>query len=135
MVPGRAKAIHLQIDPHSGLPVYRQVMDQIRYYVASGVLRAGEQLPSIRELARRLSVNPATVVKAYTELEHAGVIEISHGRGAFVSDSAGRMSDAQRKKALRQVARQLAVEAHQMGAGADLVCRIVAEEMERLKHD
>lgn len=135
MAQGRAKAVHIQIDPHSGLPVYRQVMDQIRYYIASGVLRAGEQLPSIRALARRLSVNPATVVKAYTELQHGGVIEISHGRGAFVSDSAARMSDAQRKKSLQRSARQLAVEALQMGAGVDLVRRTVAEEMEKLKHD
>ncbi len=135
MAAARAKAIHIQIDPHSGLPVYRQVMDQIRYYIASGVLRAGEQLPSIRSLAQRLSVNPATVVKAYGELQHAGAIEISHGRGAFVSDSAARMSDAQRKKTLRRSARQLAVEARQMGAGVELVRRIVAEEMEKLKHD
>lgn len=135
MTPGQAKAIHIQIDPHSGVPVYRQVMDQIRYYVASGVLRAGEQLPSIRTLARKLSVNPATVVKAYSELQHAGAIVINHGKGAFVSDSAGGMSDAQRKKALRRTARQLAIEALQMGAGVDLVRRIVAEEMEKLEHE
>ena len=66
----RQKALHFQIDPRSGLPVYRQLMDQIKYYVASGGLRSGDQLPSIRDLATRASVNPTTVVKCYTELQH-----------------------------------------------------------------
>ena len=54
--------LHLQVDPHSGVPVYRQMMDQVKYYIASGVLRPGAQLPSVRELAQFLRVNPTTVV-------------------------------------------------------------------------
>jgi GntR family transcriptional regulator len=79
--------LHFQLSIHSGVPVYRQLMDQIRHYVASGVLAPGDQLPSIRELARFLAVNPTTIVKAYGELAHDGVIEIRHGRGAFVAES------------------------------------------------
>ena len=125
--------LHFQIDPHSGLPVYRQMMDQVKYYVASGTLASGDQLPSIRELAQSLSVNPTTVVKAYSELEHAGVIEMRHGKGAFVSDGASALSEREREKALRRLARQLAVEAMQMGANEKLVTRVVQEELAALR--
>jgi GntR family transcriptional regulator len=129
------KPLHLQIDPHSGVPVYRQMMDQVKYYVASGVLQPGDQLPSIRELAQKLSINPTTVVKAYSELEHGAVIEMRHGKGVFVAERSVRMSDREREKALRRLARQLAVEAAQMKAGSDLVLRIVQEELENLPAD
>ncbi|MBI2928506.1 MAG: GntR family transcriptional regulator [Verrucomicrobia bacterium] len=125
--------LHFQIDPHSGLPVYRQMMDQVKYYVAAGTLKAGELLPSIRELAQSLAVNPTTVVKAYSELEHAGVIEMRHGKGAFVSDGASALSEREREKALRRLARQLAVEATQMGADGKLVARVVQEELAALR--
>ena len=121
--------LHIQIDPHSGIPVYRQMMDQINYYVAAGTLRPGDQLPSIRELAQALSVNPTTVVKAYSELEHDEVIEMRHGKGAFVAEGAARLSDREREKALRRLARQLAVEAVQMGASPTLVQRVLEEEI------
>ena len=127
--------LHLQIDPQSGIPVYRQVMDQTKYYVASGSLRAGDQLPSIRELARALAVNPTTVVKAYNELQHEGVIEMRHGKGAFVADGAGRLSAGERTQALRRLARQLAVEASQMGASVDEVLGVVRDELEALSHE
>lgn len=124
--------LHFQIDPHSGVPVYRQVMDQVKYYIASGVLRAGDQLPSIRELAQSLAVNPTTVVKTYSELQHEGVIEMRHGKGAFVAEGLSRLSDRERDKALRRLARQLAVEAAQMGASERMVLRIVSEEMKEI---
>lgn len=124
--------LHLQIDPHSGLPVYRQMMDQIRYYIAAGVLATGDKLPSIRELAKKLSVNPTTVVKAYGELQHEGVIEMRHGSGVFVARATSSMSAAAKRKALRRLAIQLAVEARQMGATTELVMKLLAEELERL---
>jgi GntR family transcriptional regulator len=124
--------LHLQIDPHSGVPVYRQMMDQINYYVASGTLRPGDQLPSIRELSQALSVNPTTVVKAYTELAHDEVIEMRHGKGAFVADGATRLSEREKEKALRRLARQLAVEAVQMGAAKSLVHRLLGEELNEI---
>jgi GntR family transcriptional regulator len=104
-------------------------MDQLRYYVASGVLLSGDQLPSIRELAQKLAVNPTTIVKAYTELEHARVIEMHHGKGVFVAEHTMRLSDREREKAIRRIARQLAVEAAQMNASSDLVINIVKDEL------
>ena len=127
--------LHLQINPNSGVPVYRQVMDQIKYYVASGLLAPGAQLPSIRSLATSLAVNPTTIVKAYTELQHGGVVEMKQGKGAFVAESAGALSEAQLNEALKQLARQLAVEAAQMGASAELVMKVVGEELQKVRHD
>lgn len=124
--------LHLHIDPHSGLPVYRQIIDQIKYYIASGTLRAGHQLPSVRELAQRLSVNPTTIVKAYAELEHEEVIIIQHGRGAFVGEQNTTASQFQKDKVVRRLARQLAVESMQIGASHDMVLKVLNEEWEHL---
>lgn len=128
----RQKALHFQIDPRSGLPVYRQLMDQIKYYVASGALRSGDQLPSIRDLAVRASVNPTTVVKCYTELQHEGVVEMKHGKGAFVAASSSEMTDAERRKILGQLAKQLLVEAKQLGASRELVEEVIRDEWDGL---
>jgi GntR family transcriptional regulator len=121
--------LHLQLDERSGVPVYRQMMDQLKYYVASGTLRPGDQLPSIRELASALTVNPTTVVKAYSELERDGVIEIRHGKGAFVADNATALSVADQEKALRRSAKQLAVEATQLQVEPPKVITVVREEL------
>jgi GntR family transcriptional regulator len=125
--------LHLQVDPHSGVPVYRQMMDQVKHAVAAGILKAGDQLPSVRELAQTLSVNPTTVVKAYGELQHEHVIEIKHGKGAFVAAGAPKVSEKEREALLRRQARQLAVEAAQLGAHPAVVLRILKEELEALK--
>ena len=108
--------LHFQLNLHSGVPVYRQLMDQIHHYVAAGALAAGDALPSIRELARALAVNPTTIVKAYGELAHEGVIVILHGRGAFVAERQPVWPAARRRERLRALASQFAVEARQMGA-------------------
>ena len=127
------RELHFQIDAHSGVPIYRQMMDQVKYYVAAGALRPGDQLPSIRELAQTLSVNPTTVVKAYSELEHEAVIDMRHGRGAFVADTVTRVSERAREKALRRPARQLAIEASQMGAPDEQVIRVLQQELADLR--
>jgi GntR family transcriptional regulator len=74
-------------NPSSGVPIYLQLMEQVKHAVETGALRAGDQLPGIRPLAEELVINPNTVAKAYRELEHEGVIELRHGAGAFVSGS------------------------------------------------
>ncbi len=74
----------LTVDPRSGVPIYLQVIEQIKRSVAVGVLSSGEQLPTVKQLALDLTINPNTVAKAYRELERDGVIETSPGRGSFV---------------------------------------------------
>ena len=72
-------------NPTLGVPIYLQLMEQVKHAIETGALRPGEQLPGIRPLAEELVINPNTVAKAYRELEHEGVIELRHGAGAFVS--------------------------------------------------
>ena len=75
-------------NPSSGVPIYLQLMEQVKHSIETGALRPGEQLPGIRPLAEELVINPNTVAKVYRELEHEGVIELRHGAGAFVSANA-----------------------------------------------
>src|SRR5215510_7692814 len=75
-------------NPSSGVPIYLQLMEQVKHAIETGALRPGEQLPGIRPLAEELVINPNTVAKAYRELEHEGVIELRNGAGAFVSANA-----------------------------------------------
>ena len=75
-------------NPSSGVPIYLQLMEQVKHGIETGALRPGDQLPGMRPLAEALVINPNTVAKAYRELEHEGVIELRHGAGAFVSRTA-----------------------------------------------
>src|SRR5262245_498368 len=85
-------------NPALGVPIYLQLMEQVKHAVETGALRPGDQLPGIRPLAEELVINPNTVAKAYRELEHEGVIELRHGAGAFVAAAgrAARSGDALR---------------------------------------
>ena len=76
-----------RINQSSGVPLYLQLMEQVKHAVETGALRTGDQLPTIRSLAEELVMNPNTVVRAYRELEHEGVLELKHGSGAFVKES------------------------------------------------
>ena len=75
-------------NPSSGVPIYLQLMEQVKHAIETGALRPGEQLPGIRPLAEELVINPNTVAKAYRELEHEGVVELRHGAGAFIAGGA-----------------------------------------------
>jgi GntR family transcriptional regulator len=77
--------ITFKLDSKSGVPIYRQIQDQIRYGIASGLLNPGEQLPTVRALAVELKVNPNTVIRAYSELERDGVVSSEQGSGTFIS--------------------------------------------------
>src|SRR5437763_14510341 len=79
----------LRPNPSLGVPIYLQLMEEVKHRTETGAIRAGEQLPGIRPLAEELVINPNTVAKAYRELEHEGVIELRQGAGAFVSGNAG----------------------------------------------
>ena len=76
-------------NPSSGVPIYLQLMEQVKHAIETGALRPGDQLPGMRPLAEELVINPNTVAKANRELEHEGVIELRHGAGAFVAGNAG----------------------------------------------
>jgi GntR family transcriptional regulator len=77
----------LRLNPSSGVPVYLQIIEQVKHAIATGTVNAGEQLPSVRQMAEHLLVNPNTVARAYRDLEQEGIIELKHGSGAFISES------------------------------------------------
>src|SRR5580765_4100860 len=91
------------IDLHSGVPVYRQLIDQVRSGVAAGSLTEGDQLPTVRQLAVDLEINPNTVVRAYRELELGGLLETHQGTGTFISVHKLKGSDAERERQLAQI--------------------------------
>ena len=82
----RAPKFHFRLDAHSGVPVYRQLIDQVQGGMASGALAAGDQLPTVRQVAVDLAINPNTVLRAYRELEIRGVLDTQQGTGTFISD-------------------------------------------------
>jgi GntR family transcriptional regulator len=123
--------LRLHLTTTSGVPAYRQIMDQFMHYIAAGTLGQGAQLPSIRELARELRVNPTTVVKAYSELEHQGAIDMQQGKGAFVASSR-EIGMTEREQLLRAHAQTLAVEARQLGVPWNNCQRILREAFDRL---
>ena len=92
-----------RLDLHSGVPVYRQIVDQVRGGIASGALTVGDQLPTVRQLAVDLSINPNTVVRAYRELEFGGLLETHQGTGTFISEQKMRGGASERERA-RQLA-------------------------------
>ncbi len=91
------------LDLHSGVPVYRQIIDQVRGGVASGSLAAGDQLPTVRQLAVDLAINPNTVVRAYRELELGGLLETHQGTGTFIGAQKIKRADAERERQLAQI--------------------------------
>src|SRR5437764_11376832 len=95
--------VQLAIDLHSGVPVYRQLIDQVRGGIAAGSLRAGDQLPTVRQLAVDLAINPNTVLRAYRELELGGLLETHQGTGTFISQQKLKRGDAERDRQLSQI--------------------------------
>ncbi|MEZ4396294.1 MAG: GntR family transcriptional regulator [Candidatus Krumholzibacteriia bacterium] len=103
------------VDPRSGVPVYRQLMDQVKFHVASGLLQPGDELPSTRSLSTELGVNPMTVSKAYSYLEREGVVERRPGRPLVVRAQAAEESEARRLDQLRDALAPTATVARQLG--------------------
>jgi GntR family transcriptional regulator len=106
----------LHIDPSDAAPIWKQIEEGLRRLVASGALAAGEAVPSVRDLAKELSVNPATVAKAYQRLVDAGVLMVKRGEGTFVSESRPVMGIVERKQLLREGALRYATTVITIGA-------------------
>ncbi len=115
----------LRIDPGSGVPIYRQIMDGVRYSVASSQIGRGDRLPSVRELATTLGVNPTTIQKAYSELEHLGVIETRRGQGTFVKEDLPRLGRDERADALEREIHALIARARELGMSDDELLELV----------
>jgi GntR family transcriptional regulator len=103
------------LDLHSGVPVYRQLIDLVRAGMAAGALRPGDQLPTVRQLAVDLAINPNTVMRAYRELELGGLLETHQGTGTFISDRKLEKKSAERDRQLNQMAGEFAARAGAAG--------------------
>src|SRR6202142_368777 len=97
------RTLEFRLDSHSGVPVYRQIIDQVLGGIAAGLLTAGHQLPPVRQVAVDLSINPNTVVRAYRELEIRGVLETQQGTGTFISQQKVKRDDVERERQLAQL--------------------------------
>ncbi len=116
----------ITINLSDGVSIYRQIVNQVKYLVASGLLQPGEELPPIRTLALQLKVTPNTIVKAYHELEIAGVIQKRHGSGTFVSEGrAQQVALRERRRVIEQRIDALLAEAHQLNFTAEDILRMV----------
>ena len=107
--------VEFKLDLKSGVPFHRQIVDQIRYGIASDRLMPGEQLPTVRELAVHLQVNPNTVRKAYSELEILRILDTQQGTGTFVSHKQVEIGEAEKQRMLRQICDELVARGNQYG--------------------
>src|SRR6478735_4259707 len=114
----------LKPNPASGVPIYLQLMEQVKHAVETGLLRAGEQLPGIRRVAEDLVINPNTVAKAYRELEHAGVVELRQGAGAFIAARAAGSVETDRLQAGQRIVTETVRRLSAEGLGEDEIRRL-----------
>lgn len=121
----------IRVNPSSGIPIYLQLMEQIRHAIETGAIQAGEQLPTMRKLAVELIINPNTVIRAYRELEREGIVEIRHGAGAFVSQAAASRTKVSRKaqSVMQSAVDRLAT----AGLTEDEIRRLMENELAQLR--
>jgi GntR family transcriptional regulator len=123
----------LHVDVRNGLAVYDQIVRQVKFAVAEGALRTGELVPSVRELARELAINPNTVARAYRQLQDDGVLETVRGTGLSVTTAARRQCQSERAKLIRARLRQVLQEAQHSGLEADQIAELVETELTAIR--
>jgi GntR family transcriptional regulator len=125
--------MQIHISPNDGVPIYLQIVNQVKYLVAAGRLAPGEELPPIRVLAERLFINPNTVARAYRELEAAGVVVKRRTAGTYVSDAGSPLARRERLRILTERVDALLAEARQLGFSADELVDLIRQRGELLQ--
>ena len=125
--------MNLHISANDGVPIYLQIVNQVRYLVASGRLVPGAEMPPIRVLAERLLINPNTVARAYRELEVAGIVVKRRTAGTFVSDNGSPLERRERLKILTERIDALLAEARQMNVGIDETVQLLRQRHEAMQ--
>ncbi len=121
----------LQIDPSSGIAIYEQIVRQLKFAIANGRLRQGELIPSVRELARQLAINPNTVARAYRQLQDEQILETVRGQGMRMTKGAVRRCRTDRAKLISSRLKEVLLEARQSGMQRQDVCKILDREMNK----
>ncbi|MFN0103507.1 MAG: GntR family transcriptional regulator [Bryobacteraceae bacterium] len=127
----KSTPFQFRLDLASGVPVYRQIIEQVRNGIAFSSLRPGDQLPTVRQTAVDLAINPNTVVRAYRELEIRGVIETHQGTGTFVSPQKVERDDVERQRQLDQIVNEFVARAGAAGFHVEDVLACLQERTER----
>jgi GntR family transcriptional regulator len=127
--------VFLQIDAHNGLAVYDQIVRQVKFAIADGALTSGELIPSVRELARELAINPNTVARAYRQLQDDGVIETVRGTGLAVADGARRQCQSERTRLIRARLRLVLEEAALSGLDQQEIEQLVRTESAAIRRN
>jgi GntR family transcriptional regulator len=122
-----------RLNPQSGVPIYLQLIEQVKHAIETGALRPGDQLPGIRKLAETIPMNPNTVAKAFKELEHAGMIELRQGSGAFVSEAINTEEMADRMKQARPIIEKAVERLRGLGLHEEEIRRLVEAELRDYK--
>ncbi|MEK7675240.1 MAG: GntR family transcriptional regulator [Verrucomicrobiota bacterium] len=125
--------MQLHLSPRDGLPIYRQIVNQVKYLIAAGRLAPGEELPPIRTLAGQLVINPNTVARAYLELEQAGLVTKRHGSGTYISDAGSPLKRAERLKLLTQRADALLAEARHLEVNLDELIDLLRQRFKTMQ--
>lgn len=123
----------LHLNPASGVPIYLQIENQVKHYVAAGALKPGDALPSVRKVAADMRVNPNTVARAYQNLERDGILRTVPGGGTYVAENPGGLLKSEKIRRLRPYARQIAVEGTQLRLEPHEVINLVERELESLE--
>lgn len=121
------------VDVRSTKPIYEQIIDQVKEQAFKGILRSGDQLPSVRQLAGMLTINPNTVSKAYQELERQKMIETIRGRGTFVCEVPIKKVDEEKMAELYQTLKNICIELHYMGLEEEEIIQQVDKVFEELR--
>jgi GntR family transcriptional regulator len=119
--------MQIHISESDGIPIYQQIVSQVRYLIAAGRLQTGDELPPIRVLAEQLTVNPNTVARAYLELEHAGVVTKRHGSGTYVSETRNVVPQREKIKILTKRVDALLTEARQLDVDMAEIIKLLHE--------
>lgn len=122
--------MHIHISTESGVAIYRQIVDQMKYLVASGRLQSGDEVPPIRVLAQQLIINPNTVARAYRELESEGILNKRQGAGTYVSPNGTRLNRKERLRIIRERADGLLAEARQLGIDTEELVEMLRQREE-----
>ena len=125
----------IQVDFNSGEPVTRQVIAQVKWMVASGKLQPGEKLPSVRQFAKQLKVNPTTVTRIYAELSSGNVIVLRQGQGAFVCTETPSVNRTEARKGVRKIIRNMLAEGVRLGLSPDDLRQLIEAEIKKLPEE
>jgi len=127
--------MQIRISDSDGVPIYRQIVSQVKFLVAAGRLIAGDRLPPVRTLAEQLVVNPNTVARAYRELESAGVITARQGSGVFVSNNGSPLALREKRKVLQERIDMLLAEADSLDVDVATVIKLLRERSRRFQSE